>query len=272
MPKQSSFSPTKALIIANLYVLLSFGLALFGSQLGVGIFDVWLRISPALTGLFATGSALLAARASAAREARLWRLLALGLGFFTVAELAWALQARLNSTPVATGADWFWLLGYIPVGVAIQLQLNQSRANMNWLKVFLSVLAGAVAIYLFSSFVLNPMYDNAHLGQGLTAILNIVYPALDITLVVGSVLILQTVSGHSPWRIVSIAFLIWVYSDLSYAVLNWVGGYGINGISLFSVEIPYNLAYLLLAISCLQAASVAHTQQAKDTSGAPQPI
>jgi hypothetical protein len=272
MSKQSYFSPTKALIVTNLYVLLSFGLAQLGSQLGIGIFDGWLRISPVLTGLFATGTALLAVRASQSGSTRPWQALALGFGFFTVAELTWAFQADLSSTPVATGADWFWLLGYIPIGIAIQLQLNQSRANINWLKTFLAILAGTIVTYLFSSFALNPMYGNAQLGQGLTAVFNILYPALDVTLVIGSVLILQAVPGSSPWRVIAIAFLLWVYADLSYAILNWTSAYGTNGMSLFSVEIPYNLAYLLLGISCLQAASVTQTAHAKDTASAPQPI
>lgn len=263
MHRQPILSPTKALLITNIFVIISLAMALIGSRFGVEIFDGWLRLSPILTGLFAVGAAFLAARASAPGEARPWQVLCVGLSLWVVAELLWALSAQVMTTTALRESDWLWVLGYVPVSVAIQLQLNRSRANLRWFKAAFTILVGLAFAALFTSLVLSPLYESTPLSRGLTTTLNLLYPALDITLMIGSLLILQSSSGSSPWRVVAIAILFWVYADLGYAVLNWLGTYGINGLTLFSVEIPYNLAYLLVGAACLQAVSIAHTRQAE---------
>ncbi len=263
MHRQPILSPTKALLITNIFVIISLAVALIGSRFGVEIFDAWLRLSPILTGLFAVGAAFLAARASAPGEARPWQILCVGLSLWVIAELLWALRAQGMTTTALTESDWLWVLGYVPVSVAIQLQLNQSRANLRWFKAAFTILVGLAFAALFTSLVLSPLYESTPLSHGLTTTLNLMYPALDITLIIGSLLILQSSSGGSPWRVVAIAILFWVYADLGYAVLNWLGIYGINGLTLFSVEIPYNLAYLLVGVACLQAVSIAHTHPAE---------
>ena len=259
MNNKTPLSATGGFMVVNVYLVAYFLIYKIGGS-NSALIDVWALANPIITGLAASVAAFLAFRTGPAQQRPMWLLLFAGLGLWTCAEGLWAVQALAgNELPYPSFADVLWLVGYLPVGAAIEMQIRQSRSRLNWIKYAVAVALGGGLTVLAGRAVVVPMIGNFAIGRGLEQVLNILYPVLDATLFAGGVLAVLGAdwrNGWQPWLLIGGALILWSYSDVCFSVLSAARVYGNNWFSAMAVDIPYNLAYLITGLGCLQAVTI----------------
>lgn len=218
--------------------------------------EIWRSISLILVGAFATAMAWRAQKHSS-EERLVWRLLGVGLGLWTVGEVMLALLTLfLSEVTYPSIADILGCLGYLPVGAAILIHLAHYRRQISIWRLAMAVSAGAIFFFILYRGVLEPMFYGYALTQDLGSMFNVLYPILDVMLVIGACAILLTLGPRrwwQPWLFIGIALVMWAYADATFAFLTWIDAYTAKDIGLIVVDLPYNMAYLMFGIGCWQA-------------------
>jgi hypothetical protein len=186
----------------------------------------------------------------------LWPGLAIGWTIWTVAEFWWAIaDIAGEEIPYPSGADFFWLAGYIPMFVALwgrfrSLPHNRTAAQSAgiWASVILST---GWTIF----FVLIPIMRDNDPSDILMSALNIIYPLVDLVLLVPVLQILfayqQGMYGRA-WFWLSAGFVLHSLSNLLFSYATTLDLYYPDGqanlLSTVGIDVPYNLSYLLWLI------------------------
>ena len=182
-------------------------------------------------------------------------LLVLGLLGWTVAESIWLYANLIQGIelPYPSSADILWLVGYIPLYMALYFQFQAVRSKISQNQrngiILFSLIFGAVVGYL----VLWPIIVDFDSQTVVVSILNLLYPLMDVILFVLTLLIsFSLVEGKfsSFWKIITAGFIMFSLSDLlfSYAVWNetyWPDG-AINSVTI-AIDVFYLISYLVLA-------------------------
>ncbi len=211
-----------------------------------------------LTNLLAVGVVLLAfilLRGSAVgvQNRLLWLGLTIGWTLWTIAEFWWAIAAMIGQeVPYPSWADFFWLVGYVPMYIALWERLrplprNFSSLQMTGIRASILITLGFTIFFVFI-----PILQNSDPSAVLESALNILYPLADLILLVLALQILfayqQGMYGRA-WTWLIAGFAVHSVSNLffSYATtadLFYPNGQ-VNFLSTLGIDVPYNLSYLL---------------------------
>ncbi|MGC9400003.1 MAG: hypothetical protein ACP5HM_12820 [Anaerolineae bacterium] len=209
---------------------------------------------PLLTMFVATVTTGQACQAAGWNPRGLWFWLFLGAGLWLSAEIAWWIQdVLLAAAPDLSVADLLWIAGY---GVIVAAILSHQRAlpadgASRWgRRILVGAALASLGVFLA---LLWPAFYEGKLRGGLTTVVTASYPALDIFLAGGGVVMFFVSRRgniwYSSWLFVGGAFLLWAFSDVWYWILIYIGGYGNNVRSMISVDIPDTLGNLFLSFA-----------------------
>jgi hypothetical protein len=248
------------MIAVNVYPFIY--MLIYGSLGGRGA-EIWLAISPILAGVFALWMVYDVQRQDA-QERLVWRLLGAGLGLWTLAEMLWAfLTLVLNANASPSLADVPWVAGYLPIGAAILAHLAAQRKHLSALHV---ILASAVGLFFLAALFYGVLQPVVAGDTNWEAALNVLYPILDVTLAIGAFTILLTLGENrwwQPWLFIAIALIMFAYADASYAFLISIDAYYASNVGVLTVELPYNIAYMLFGVAC--ALALARREEASES-------
>lgn len=187
---------------------------------------------------------------------QIWGFFALGIWLWAVAEAVWAYYEVILAieTPYPSIADFFWVLGYLPLFLGLITRYKTLDITLDPRRK-LTILAFAVlSFFLTVYFVFRPMiseFDPQRLAESL---LNIFYPSGDLALLILTSLVffcMGTGRFALTWRLILSGFIITSVADLVFSYLSWYGLYhpdGLpNAISII-VDFAYNLSYVLLTL------------------------
>ncbi|HTX90004.1 MAG TPA: hypothetical protein VMC09_02210 [Anaerolineales bacterium] len=186
----------------------------------------------------------------------LWLGLTVGWLFWTIAEFWWGFASLLGqNVPYPSWADFFWLVGYIPMFVALLTRvrrLPQRISSMQTAGILASILVSLGATIFF---VLIPIIRENDPAAVLESILNILYPVVDLVLLILVFQILfvyqQGMYGRA-WGWLSAGFLLHSLSNLLFSFTTTANLYNpggqVNLLFNILVDVPYNLGYLFWLI------------------------
>jgi hypothetical protein len=181
---------------------------------------------------------------------RIWLGFTLGMVFWFLGELGWAIYALLLNIeiPYPSIADVAWLIGYFPLLIALHLYMRTFRSVLSK-KMFATAAAlmGIISLAIFA-FLVSPILEVAAEEEIITLTIDIVYPALDIALLYFSLLdLLIFAKGKmaSAWFLISGAILMNVLGDIFFSYTTLQGTY-YNGH--FS-ELFFAWGYILFALA-----------------------
>lgn len=196
-----------------------------------------------------------------------WLGFTIGWTLWAVAESWWAIAQNFSQElPYPSGADIFWLIGYIPMYIALWERNRTIPFNANRLQRLLIAFSIILSICVTTVYVLMPILADSDANTVIENILNVAYPAADLVLLVLVLRIFfnyQQGSYGRVWFWISIGFVFESISDLVYSYASTVNLYYPNGtanfISTVAVDFPYNLSYLFILIGFI----VMHAMQRK---------
>jgi len=142
------------------------------------------------------------------RLSRIWLSFTLGMLLWFLGETTWAIYVLILNVeiPYPSIADVFWLIGYLPLFIAIDLYIRLFRPALFKKMYFISAaMVSAVSIALFA--ILAPPIIAAE-ENILTLSISLAYPALDLILFAEAILglLIFTVTrlkGRMGWSVVS---------------------------------------------------------------------
>jgi len=187
---------------------------------------------------------------------RIWGLFALGILLWAVAEVVWAYYEviLIKETPYPSPADFFWVLGYLPIYWGLTLRYKTLNVIIDQRRKFSIFTVIALLFLLIAYFVLIPIITQFDFQRLVESLLNIFYPLGDLVLLILASLILFSMGKGRfalTWRFIIIGFVVMSMADLSFSYLSWYGLYHPNGnanmVSILT-DFGFNLSYLLLAL------------------------
>jgi hypothetical protein len=180
----------------------------------------------------------------------LWSGLMVGWLLWTVAEFWWGINSIIGQeVPYPSWADFFWVIGYIPMAFALWNRIRSLPQSIN-----MSQIIGIGAAFVISTgatiaFVLLPIVRNAASASLFENVLNILYPFGDLILLV---LVLRILFSYQygrygrAWGWLSAGFILHSIAGILFSYANVAGIYYPGGqITLFStvgVDVPYNVS------------------------------
>jgi len=193
------------------------------------------------------------------RLSRVWLGFTLGMTLWFLGELGWAIYALVLSIeiPYPSIADVFWLGGYIPLFIALDLYIRLFRPALFKRMYFAgAALVSILSVALF--IVLAPPVLEAE-EDVVTKIVSMAYPALDLTLFSEAILglLIFTVTKLKgrigvAWLFINAGILMNVIADILFSYTNLQGTY-YDG---HPLELFFHWGYVLFAL-----AFYTHTQE-----------
>lgn len=191
--------------------------------------------------------------------ARIWGAMTLGLAIWVVGEGLWTYYdfAAVEEIPYPSIADVAWLIGYIPLYVALLTQYLSLKVALSRARQLLIVTVSILMVIGTYLLVIQPILASPESGTPLEMFFNIAYPAGDILLLtIGTALILTFLGGRLalPWSTISAGILILSFSDLLFSYGTWNGLYYPDGqLNAFSAAFDtlYICAYVVWDIGLL---------------------
>jgi len=205
----------------------------------------------------------------------LWWGLTIGWALWTVAQLWWSIAGIIGQeVPYPSWADFFWLVGYLPMYFALWERNRSLPVKINIYQNAGIWISGLLTVAWTTVFVLIPIFQNNDPTAVLESVLNILYPLADLILMVLVLRIFfayqQGLSGR-VWAWLSAGFIFTSLSDLIFSYASTADLYYPDGkanlISTIGVDVIYNLGYLFWVFGLLIARSIQQTHQ---TFSAPQ--
>ncbi len=185
---------------------------------------------------------------------RLWAGLVVGWALWTLAEIIWAFYSILGQeVPYPSLADLFWIVGYIPMGVALLAHIRTVPTKPTLSQNLIIWGVSAATILITSVFVFVPVVQNFDAQRLVESSLDLVYPLADLFLVIivwRMFFILEKGDYGFGWRLVTIALMLMTFSDLSFAYATsqelYYPNMEANWFSRLVVDVPYTVSYLIL--------------------------
>lgn len=150
----------------------------------------------------------------------------------------------------------------MPVGIAIVQYLTLHRLRLTPVRVILAALAGGLLPVCVLILLVQPFFETDRALQAAKLMVEAIYPPLDLLVATGGFLCLFAYEGKNwrqPWFLIGSALALWAYTDLWYWLLEFLNSYGLDLLTILRVEIPYDLAYVILGVGSLQAAAQARS-------------
>jgi hypothetical protein len=182
----------------------------------------------------------------------LWGWMIAGWVLWALAEILWLIfSISGEEIPYPSWADFFWLAGYIPMGIgllarvhSLPLKLTTRQQMAVW-----GLSLGTVLFSLF--FVILPTAQNETSQQWLESTLNIVYPVADLFLLL---VVLYLFFAYEQgayglgWRLLLTGFILHQVSNVLFSYASTVDLYMPNAqatlLSTLGIDVPYNLSYV----------------------------
>lgn len=182
------------------------------------------------------------------RVSMVWLGFSIGMLLWLLGESTWGVYALWYSIPVPfpSLADGFWLAGYVPLFCAMVMQAWPFREFFSSRKMITVIATVLVLAGLLLATLIPPTYASS-VGQDLTSVVvGLVYPLLDVALLVVALPIMFLFGRGTFWRpflFVTIGLILAFFGDIlfSWATLNGVyydGSY---------LELFFHWSYLILA-------------------------
>jgi hypothetical protein len=156
----------------------------------------------------------------------IWGAMTLGLVLWMIGELLWTVYdfADLGEIPYPSLADVSWLVGYIPLFVALFAQFLALRAGLSRTRRILLVFITLLMVPLIYLLVVQPMLFSPDAGTPVEMFFNAAYPVGDtVLLAVGFALLLIFFGGElaMPWGVLAIGILLLSIADLLFSYGTW---------------------------------------------------
>ncbi len=188
---------------------------------------------------------------------RVWGLVTLGIVLWTLAEAIWGFYELVLKLeiPYPSIADIAWLLGYVPLYMALLLRYRSFESSASALQkrlvlAFIVLYSAALVYYVAIPIVQG--FDPSLLSESLT---NVAYPLADWGLCVLTLTIIFSLERGrfaTVWHLFGLGILLSATADLAYFYADWNDLYYPGGqLNLLSGVIDgiFNLSYLLLGLS-----------------------
>ena len=162
----------------------------------------------------------------------LWLSMMAGLGMWMVAEIWWVVASLIQEDiPYPSGADFFWLLGYLPFFVALILRVRKLPPLVETRhKVMLWV--AIILVYLFTVvFILAPILQASTPSSIVADVLNILYPVMEGTsLALALRVLFEPPKGRygAAWVFLALGFVFHAVSNLVFSIVDANGWYYVN--------------------------------------------
>jgi hypothetical protein len=156
-----------------------------------------------------------------------------------------------QEVPYPSWADFFWLVGYIPMGIGLFARVRSLpvKPTFSQQAIIWSFSLGTVIFTVI--FVLLPIIQTNDPQRLLESILNIIYPVFDLFLLI---IVLYLFFGYEQgaygfgWRLLLAGFILHQISNLIFSFASssdlYYPGLQANWISTLAVDVPYNLSYV----------------------------
>lgn len=237
-------------IVTTLYLALNVSSAIMGIQNLDAINSI--IVLPLILGIVALTFNLRRRMVAGSANHTLWTGMTSGAAFWAIAECWWALGILTGSDiPFPSGADFFWLIAYIPMTRALWIRIHSLPRNSNQLWKGVMWIVSLLTVALTVALILIPLIQTYDPSSLLESILNLLYPLGDLLLLLMTLWILsayqQGMYGQA-WVWISGGFILIAASDLFFSYSSMVGTYYPDGqanlISILLVDVPYALGYL----------------------------
>jgi len=181
---------------------------------------------------------------------RIWIGFTLGMVFWFLGELTWAIYSLLLNVeiPYPSIADAVWLIGYVPLFVALYSYIRIFRPAVSRTMFASATVAVCAASLAFLLFLVPPIFANASENNTVTLTVDMTYPALDIVLFSLSTLgLLVFAKGKiaTAWLFINGAILMNVVGDVLFSYTTLEGTY-YNG---HWSELFFAWGYILFALA-----------------------
>lgn len=183
----------------------------------------------------------------------LWGGLLAGWAMWTIAEVLWVLYGYIyQDIPYPSLADFFWLVGYLPMGIGLHFRAREFPARLTRTQKA-AIWTGTLAtVLVVAFFILIPIIQSNDPSNWLESSLNVAYPLFDLSLLV-MVLQLFFVYGRGDysfgWVLLTVGFVFQPISDLVFVYANQVGIYypdmKVNLVSGIFSDALYSISYLV---------------------------
>lgn len=222
---------------------------------------------------FAIGTVILAFKL--AREIKvkgknrlLWWGLFIGWVFWLIAQFLFTVPSLIGlEIPYPSWADFFWVVGYIPMYIALWERLRSLPQTSSSAQRFAIGISSLFSVIGTLFFVLIPIIQSNDPSAVIENILNILYPMLDLVLMVLVIrifFIYQQGRYGQVWIWLSIGFILMTFADLLFSSISTADLYYPDGqanlLSTIGMDVPFNLSYLfwLIGLMVLQSIQKSH--------------
>jgi hypothetical protein len=183
----------------------------------------------------------------------LWGGLLVGWALWTIAEILWVVYGFLyQDIPYPSPADFFWLIGYIPMGYGLYFRSREIPAKLSRAQGAALWTVSLAIIVITVIFVLIPILQSNDAANRLESILNIVYPLADLFLLIIVMRLIFVYGGGDysfGWNLLTAGFILHSISNLIFSYASQLDIYypelEANFISAVAVDALYNISYLL---------------------------
>ena len=187
------------------------------------------------------------------RQGRLlWHGMFLGWICWAIAESLWASYSLAGQDPYPSWADFFFLLGYLPLSVGFMSRILTLPKKPEKAQRFLIWVISLIVISLTAFFLLIPILQAYDPELLLESLLGLFYPLADLLLLL---LVLNLLFTYGPgdyglsWRLILAGFVLVTISDLFFSYADWNGLYypdsQANLLSRLVVDVLYSTSYVL---------------------------
>jgi hypothetical protein len=231
--------------------------------------------------ILTSGMALLLWRQmkAGAQSQYIWGGLLIGWICWAIAELLWAFYSLKGLDPYPSMADFFFLLGYIPLSIGFLSRIRNLPKRpdkfQNLVLGFVSITAGfATFTYIFI-----PILQSYDPERFLESVLGLFYPLADLLLLVVVLRIFFTFSPGNygmAWRLILIGFITVTISDLVFSYADWNDLYYPDSkatfISTIGVDWLYNISYVCWAFGIYGLRILLSEHEIRRVNFQPQPV
>jgi hypothetical protein len=188
---------------------------------------------------------------------RVYASYSLGIGFWLLAECTWSLYvlAFQIEIPYPSMADLFWLVGYVPLLMALLLQAWPFRELLVSKKQLALTLGMFVLAFLLLIVTIPPLLGQ---GQDLVALgVSVAYPLLDTLLLTVAIPIFLVFRKGSYWRpllFVMFGIILQLFGDLAFNQAFFSSSYYAGS----AIDLIFDMSYLMLALGFYRALKPRH--------------
>jgi hypothetical protein len=188
---------------------------------------------------------------------RVWLLMSAGLFLWGMGELLWAINETITGGDPYPIADIFWILGYIPLILAMFLRFRSLQISLERERLIVLVIIFGAMLVLAWLFVFRPIiagFSTTTADDAIASIINIMYPIGDLVVAMTALLVVFALTGgklSQAWIFITAGFVLIAASDLIYTYAYWAEIYGLDGgdaLLTAIIDVSYFSSYMLIAI------------------------